>query len=493
MKLLKRKLFSLLCVIVCISCFISIFLVLSDKKTKNNKYCIDCSVNKNILSAVMTLEYYNNTGVKQNELCFCLYPNAFKNEENVLNVAVRERLEEAYPNGFDNGYINVSSVKVNGKETEFTLEENEQILVIDKLKIGKGKHKTVEITFDEKLPNSPMRYGYYDDTYNFGNWYPVLCPKEQGEAVKTVYVSNGDPFYSEVADYEVNITASKNMRIASTGVIENKNFVGLEDAVWKIKAENVRDFAFVMSDKFKLLSEKAGNTIVYSYFYSDESQGKQALENCVEAVNYFNEIYGEYPYSSLSVAESDFYIGGMEYPNLVLISDELYPESEALEEVVVHETAHQWWYGIVGNNELKEPWLDEGLTEYSVGLFLENKYGKERYNMFVRENEGYCKVIFNVTEKIYGNADKKIDKSSNEFENWMMYDALTYDGASVMLDGLRKTMGRERFLAGMKNYFECKKYGVSSRNDFIKYFSDGCGNDVSSYIEPWLDGNVYWG
>ena len=87
-----------------------------------------------------------------------------------------------------------------------------------------------------------------------------------------------------------------------------------------------------------------------------------------EVVEFFSKIFGEYPYKTLTVVKTPFVYGGMEYPNLVFVSDSVNSKEE-LYKVVVHEIAHQWWYGIVGNNEYTYPWLDEALTEFSTILF----------------------------------------------------------------------------------------------------------------------------
>ena len=99
----------------------------------------------------------------------------------------------------------------------------------------------------------------------------------------------------------------------------------------------------------------------------------QNLKAGIDSIKTFNNLFGEYPYDTYSVIASDFYIGGMEYPTLVMIDQSLYNEKDKflLEYVIAHETAHQWWYSVIGNDEISEPWLDEALTEYSTILYFE--------------------------------------------------------------------------------------------------------------------------
>lgn len=493
-KKLKNKIIAVIIVVVLIG--ISIFLTtLTKQKQQNCEYFIDVTIEEEFLKGELTLKYINTNENPINSLYFNLYPNAFKNEDNILNVAVPDRINEAYPNGFDTGYINIVSVKLKNKDAEFTLEEKEQVLNVKTGEIKKKESAEIKIIFEEKLPDSPMRYGYGENTFNFGNWYPVLCPFENGEPIITTYVSNGDPFYSECSDYFVTIKTSPKYRIATSGKILSKNTQNPMETKWIIEGKNIRDFAFVLSEDFNLKSTKVGDTIIYSYYLENDEAGETALKYAENAIVCFNKMFGEYPYETFSVVACDFYIGGMEYPNLVYIDKNLYSNIyyEALEEVVVHETAHQWWYGIVGNNELKEAWIDEGLTQFSVGLYFDEIYGKERYKMFLQENESYCKTVFEIVKDVTGAVNKQIDRPSNEFEHWLLYDALTYDVSTLMFDNLRNSIGDEKLFNGLKGYYEANKFKNSNKEKLIFDLSRFTNTDINAYFEPWLNGCIYWG
>lgn len=448
-----------------------------------NKYNLTASVENENLQGNLLLEYKSEQNL--NQINFCLYPNAFKNEENLKNVCAPEMIDKAYPNGFSSGYIEIKSVKVNDRQASYSLEENEQILVID-ANVKKNKKMIIEIEFAEKLPNSPMRYGYYENTFNYGNWYPVLCPVEDGKAVKSVYCANGDPFYSECADYLVEITTLQNLRLATSGkILSCKENVA--EKTYKIEGKNIRDFAFVLSEKFDVVSKKVGKTIVYSYYFSSEDCGEKMLDYAVNALQFYNQKFGEYPYETYSVAESDFYIGGMEYPNLVLISGELAKNQASLEEVVVHETAHQWWYGIVGNNEVAEPWLDEGLTQYSTALYYENRYGRDKYKSYMQQSENYVNVVLRLLKE----SNVLIEGNINDFKNALLYDAIVYDSASIMLDTLRSVIGNDVFDKGIKLYFEQNKFKIATKQRFLTALKSVAGDKAIKIVEAFLKGRVF--
>lgn len=493
MEKLKNK---LICVFIILTIIASgIILLIPDKKTTKTTYNIDAIVSENELKGELTLKYINNNDFDINELYFCLYPNAFKKEENIQNTTVKDRINEAYPEGFTKGQIDIIEVFVNDIKNNFILEENEQILKINTPLIKKGKGINIKIIFNEILPKNPSRFGYGNNTYNFGNWYPVLCPFVGDEPYKCLYTSIGDPFFSECSDYNVTLTLAPEFRIGASGQILKKEIINPTKTKWTISGKNIRDFAFIVSDKYNVLTKQIGDTFVYSYYLKDDEIGKNTIEIAEKALNTFNKLFGEYPYSTLCVAESDFYIGGMEYPNLVFINTDLYNTSaiEALEEVIVHEIAHQWWYGIIGNNEIEEAWLDEGLTQYSVALYYEKVYGKERYDSFLHEGEIYSKVVFDILNNSDISFTKNIERKTTEFEHWILYDALTYDVSALMLDELRDKIGDENFFAGIKKYFENYKFKNATKNNFIKSMSSSCGKNVEGIIHPWLNGKIYWG
>ena len=491
---LKNKLICVFVILSIIALGVALLLI-PNKNNKNTTYNIDATVSENKLKGELNLEYINNNNFDINELYFCLYPNAFKNEENIQNTTVSDRVNEAYPDGFNKGQIDIIEVLFNDKKIDFTLEKNEQILKIITPLIKKENSADIKIVFNEILPESPSRFGFGENTYNFGNWYPVLCPFIDGKPYKCIYTSIGDPFFSECADYNVTLTLAPEFRIGTSGQILKKEIVDPTKTKWSLKGENIRDFAFIISDKYNVLTKQAGNTFIYSYYLNDDEIGKKTIEIAENALRIFNNIFGEYPYSSLCIAESDFYIGGMEYPNLVFINTDLYNTSaiEALEEVIVHEIAHQWWYGVVGNNEIEEAWLDEGLTQYSVALYYENLYGKERYKSFLQEGEIYSKVVFDILNDSDINFTKNIERKTTEFEHWILYDALTYDVSALMLDEVRDKIGDENFFESIRNYYENNKYKNATKNDFINSMSSSCQKNIEGIIRPWLEGKIYWG
>ena len=171
----------------------------------------------------------------------------------------------------------------------------------------------------------------------------------------------------------------------------------------------------------------------------------------VDAMNTFQNLFGEYPYEAVNVVQANFCFGGMEYPNLVLIADAV-DDKETYKYVIVHELAHQWWYSLVGNNEFTEAWLDESLTEYSTFLFFEQneKYGLE-YEKMVEGALNSYQLFVNIYKDTLGEVDESMARALSEFATEPEYVNNVYTKGVLMFDSVRKTVGDRKFFNCLKH------------------------------------------
>jgi hypothetical protein len=434
-----------------------------------------------ILSAHQKITIKNCWEKELDEIFFHIYPNAYETKESAP--FPKSEIEVAYPNGLSSGKIDIK--KVFSQDTEIQHEIDGTIL---KARLSEplmpGQQINIEIQFDDIIPNCLGRYGYGETTFNLANWYPILCVYDENGWNTDPYYAVGDPFYSDVAQYEVSISTPAEYIIAASGSLTDK--VENEGRVlWKFKAEPVRDFAWVASEQFDMAQEIVGKTRITSFFHKrDEKSGKQALNYASKAIGFFNDYFGEYPYGDFAVASCDFFIGGMEYPNLVMIGRQFYNQGQLLEYIVVHETAHQWWYGIIGNNQIKEAWLDEALTEYSTVLYYENVYGKKTgervYNDFILNPYQFYEI---------SNTPGPILRPLSQFTSWGEYDAIVYSRGAIMLKDLEYRMGKVKLREALRFYFKDNLYKNAATKDFIKAVNKVTGTDWSEIIYDWLKGS----
>lgn len=457
-------------------------------------YNIKCYYNdqSKFLACNQVVDYINKSDNLLEEVRFHLYPNAFR-EGAKAKVVSSSNEAKAYPNGKSYGGIEIQDVSINEKVLEYEIGgEDENILIV---KLSKGifpdEHVMIDITYGVQLPNINHRFGYGENTINFGNFYPVACVYENGKGfIQDLYNSNGDPFYSEVANYSVEISYPESMMLASSGE-QGKTDIDKASAkkTTKVTANKVRDFAFVLSSKFTKTSESVDGTIVNYYSY-DDSDADASISVAVKAIKTFNQLFGKYPYATVSVVKANFVHGGMEFPNMVLIADDITGHQD-YEYVIIHELAHQWWYGVVGNNEYVNSWLDEGLTEYSTILFYENNpdYGLDYDSMIKGVNKNY-KLFVEVYSRVNGSVDTSMNRRLDEYATEPEYVNCTYTKGTLLFDTLRETVGDKRFFKALKNYYKDYMFKIVSAEDFISCISSSTGYDLEGFFTSWLDGSV---
>ena len=443
-----------------------------------------------ILKGNESVSYYNNSTEMLSAVYFHLYPNVYK-LDGKNKIVSQSHIERAYPNGESEGNIEINYVKLQSDDVQYVIEgEGENLLKIN-LPDGlyPGQNVQIEIDFIVTLANINHRLGYGENTINFGNFYPIVCVYENGSFRKDAYSSNGDPFYSEIANYDVQLTYSSDYKLATGGdIISSENTQNL--TITRVKALKMRDYSFVLSKNFKISSQRCGDVVVNYYGYVDDQNNGEALKTCIDCLSFFNKTFGDYPYNQLSVVKSNFVYGGMEYPGLVIISDEM-SSREELNYVIIHEIAHQWWYGVVGSDQVYHAWQDEGLAEFSTLLFFKNcaEYG-QNYNTMVNGALESYRLFERVYKNIKGETKFSMDRAIYNFETEPEYTQCTYTKGLLMFDALMQDIGEKKLVKGLKKYYKDYAFKNATPHDLIYCLSKGSGYDVEGYIKSWLDGKV---
>jgi aminopeptidase N len=453
-----------------------------------NRYEMDLKLDdaNRILSGTEKVTYYNRSDRTLNDIYFHVYPNAFNKNETVP--VMFNDSSYAYPNGFSPCYIEILNVSVDGKKIKYSVSGADSTTLKLELKkpIRSDKYVQIIIDFQLKIPVARDRIGYYDGSYLFGNWYPIAAVYDNTGWNLDPFYDIGDPFYSDSANYQVKITLPDKYIIASTGnIISEKIEEGKK--ILCIDAQSVRDFAWAASSKFKIYNKNVDGINIKCYFLnSDRERINRAMSTVENTITTFNEEFGKYPYKSYSIVETHF-PSGMEYPELAFIPISYFDGSKSmlgLEEVIVHETAHQWWYGVVGNNEIDEAWLDEGLATYSKVIYFEKMNG----TLFGRNY--YEKNI----HSIYENKRKSIKgkeillKPIYEFDGWKEYDTLAYKKGAVLFDVLRNEVGDRSFFAILKKYYNENKFKNVKTQDFIDAVENTTNKKWNVFFDEWILG-----
>lgn len=481
------------CILLAIVVSIPFIFKQSNESLSYNNYTLSLTYNDNLKTIEGEEEvcYFNNSNNAFSSLYFHLYPNAFA-EGATSKVVSNNIFDKAFPNGASYGKIEILQVTDQfDSPLEFSVggEDNNILEVVLPEILYPDESINIKISFVSSLPNANHRYGYGENTINIANFYPIACVYQDGEGFFTQpYHSNGDPFYSDVANYNVNLTAPSTFVVASSGEqiskVENDG-----ETSYNICGEKIRDFCIVLSQKFEIFSTTVDGITINYFGYQGDKDMQEDVDFAGECVKTYNSLFGKYPYSVLNVVKANFVHGGMEYPNIVLISDSV--SAKDYKYVIAHEIAHQWWYGVVGTNQYQHAWIDEGLAEYSTYLFFEehDEYGLSYNNMISNALSNY-KFFVQVYENVNGTVDTSMDKALDQFATEPEYVQLTYTKGVLLFDNLREMLGKDKFLKALKELYQDYAYQNISPAELIASLSSSSNRNLEKVIKSWIDGEV---
>ena len=384
-----------------------------------------------------------------------LYPNHTGTSLDFLTLAIAANL---WPNCFRLESIMVDEIPVTG----FTLDGHRlDVPLPDPLEPATATE--LNLRYSLSLPYADQAhslrariFGYGELQTNLVNWYPFIVPFIDGEWIIREPWSHGEYLVYPLADFVIDLKFANPENaptVAASGVPEpNGEYT-------RYTLTEGRTFALSASRDFEVASLRVGDIKISSYYFPlYKHAGEGALIASKQAIEVFSERFGPYPHRSLSLVVADF-MDSMEYSALYFNSRYFYDQFDGspqnyLTFVSVHETAHQWWFEQVANDQALEPWLDESLSTYSELIFYETKYPdlvpwwwSYRINFFEPS----------------GDIDIPVYQGQND-EN---YKRIVYFNGTHFLRDLRARIGDEAFYAFLKDYYIQNKGGIASKDDFF--------------------------
>ncbi len=354
---------------------------------------------------------------------------------------------------------------------------------------------TVRMTFTTTVPMaSPDGSGLFaftpeTGTWALAHWFPVLAgydPVSGWELDPPATWS--DPVFSNTALFDVTLTAPRDLVLVTPGVQVAETTESAHQ-VRRFVSGPVREFTVVADDDFASVSTTVGETIVTSYSNpQDAGGGAQMLEWAAQALAVFSEFFGPYPYAELDVVAVPN-VTGFEFPQLVFIGTEFYPDPEgsgsrpgAIEFLVAHEVSHQWWYGLVGNNQHRRAFLDESLAEYSGVLYFERQQGSE-----AAETQLDAGLRLRYATMLLTTGDQVVDQPSAAFPDADAYYATVYRKGGLGFAALRHEIGDAAFVAGLQDYAQSTRFGVATPDDLQAAFERAADRDLDAFWQLWFE------
>jgi len=489
-------------------------------------YSIDVKLNdvKHELSANEKIIYTNNSTDTLPFIYFHLWPNAYKDNNTALVGQLLRNGDRSlyFAKDKDRGFIDSLHFKTDDQALKIEYDKNNADIckVYLTQPLLPGQNVAITTPFKVKIPSAAFsRLGHDNQAYFITQWYPKPAVYDANGWNQMPYLNQGE-FYSEFGSFDVSITLPKNYLLNATGdryeneeeekflqqkilateqkikLLESGQFIPdmsfpRSDTAFKtvrFRQENVHDFAWFADKRYNVLrgemilphTKKSVSTWA---FFTDKNLDlwKDAITYISDATFYYSLWNGDYAYNNVSAVDGTIAAGGgMEYPTITLIGDA--KDAFELDVVITHEVGHNWFYGMLANNERKSAWMDEGINSFYEMRYIKTKYPKATLNgldtnSFVflhadqyKQSYQYYLDYATVAKEGRDQPCRTPSESLTE-EN---YGAIVYSKTALLFNYLMNYMGENDFDIAMQFYFDQCKFMHPKPADLrktLEYFS----------------------
>lgn len=478
---------------------------------------------RELISGTLNLNYTNNSPQVVSELVFHLYQNAFEPNSYKNQFEHRQVKDSNYQ------HTDVLEVQLNDVALEYDIDNTiMRVPLPANQPLTSGESIEVTINFTTYFGTRGGRMKSYETFgnkhFNVVHWYPRIAVYDR-KFGWTTDQHLGHEFYGDFGTFDVSITLPEHYVLDGTGILQNRsevipeelmkqlNIANFADKPWgeapseiiapsaKIKtwvfhADHVHDFAWTADPSYRIGYDKAilknGRTVdCYSLALEQHASGWQnAASYTARIIELYSKDFGEYAYPKMIVADAR---DGMEYPMLTLDGG----RDPYYRDLLAHEVGHNWFFGMVGNNETYRASLDEGFTQFLTSWamhhlegdtieWLHQSYGiqigKKHYEdaMTNQVLSGYYRAAIN------DNSHPSLNTHSDHFDTRGGYGQVYYKTAT-MLYNLQYVLGDSLFLAAMKHYFNQWKFCHPYFEDFRASIIQFTGTDLNWFFDQWLE------
>ncbi len=484
-----------------------------------------------ILNGDIKITYTNNSPDGLDFIYFHLWANAYSNESTALCEQLLLQGNKNLYNATDEDRGNISEIDFASQGTKLKWEFDSKHVDIAKVFLNKslktGESIIITTPFKVKIPSSDFsRLGHAEQSFQITQWYPKPAVYDAKGWHQMPYLNQGE-FYSEFGKYDVSITIPKNYIVGATGDMvncdsEERWLDSISEATKLIDEfdieievplsskelktlvfhqENIHDFAWFADKNYHVLRDyitldNGHKILIQSMFTNDEAElWKESLKYLKQSTEFYSEFVGNYPYNHVTAVQGALSAGaGMEYPNITIIG--LSSNKYVLEETIMHEVGHNWFYGMLGFNEREHPWMDEGLNsfvqneymkKYHPGLTLDELYFGRKLNImrlseFGEHYFGYLSNRFTASYNLdQASGLHSIDYTSSN------YGISVYQRTSLIIDYLKQYLGEDEFGEIFKSFFDKWQYKHPQPEDFLSHFENESGKDLSWVLNDLID------
>ncbi len=495
---------------------------------RNANYTIEARLDPatRTLRGRQVLAWRNLQARPATELRFHLYWNAWRNDKStwMLEDRLRGRSDRANDLRDDDwGFMDVEGVRIVAQDGT-TLDDrtatvyftdpddnnpHDRTVLAVPLRDPVPPGGTIRVAMDwsSRVPKTFARTGYHADAFFLAHWFPQIGVFEpDGWNCPTFHAAT--EFYADYGVYDVSLTVPRHYVVGATGreVSRRENADGT--VTLRFFQEDVHGFAWTASPRYleyrERFEEPGLPPIEMRLLLQPEHRGQRARHFAAAraAFRAYGTWYGPYPYGHVTIVDPPFGsgFGGMEYPTLFTCGTRVFapPAGDHPESVTIHEAGHQFWYGLVGNNEFEHAWLDEGLNTFSTIRTLETSYPpRKRVRRYLpvpggEDGDGFFPVVFGEIEvgRWLDRLDRYRPSAAAELQARPTHRYfppvaadITYSKTALWLATLERHLGWPTLREILSTFFDRYRFGHPTPEDFFAVAEEIAGRDLDWFFQ----------
>ena len=381
------------------------------------------------------------------------------------------------------GTMRLGTLRVDGVEVQPQPELGDLAVRIPlpaPLRAGESLALSADFTVDfigVMQRTDPRRFGLTEGMLLAPTFYPMLPRLVDGRWRLESAPPGGDTTNSDTALYIVRITRPGGLELAATGVrIEGwQNPEGTQTETFA--SGPVRDFAFALGP-FLLYERDVDGVLLRGWVLPQHTaDAERLLQAAADQLRLLGARVGPYPYTELDLVDAPHAFGGIEYPGLVFIGTLGTPN---LIDPVVHEVAHQWFYGLIGSDQLEHPWMDEAAASYAEVLYYEAVEGPAVARSVL---EDFARIV----EQHARDPHSPIGRPVGDYVSEQEYAVIVYLKGALFFAALREAMGEAAFFDFLQAYDRAHRYGFALPQDFAALAEQACACDLAPLFALWVE------
>ena len=460
-----------------------------------------------------TLVWTNSSPVAVDELRFHLYYNAFRNERSTFMTesGVRWRSPEQRKE-LRFGEIRITEMRVAGGEelTDKLLymapddgngEDRTVMAVRLANRVEPGASVALEIRFTLQVPQIFARTGSAKEYYFFGQWFPKIGVLQSDGSWHCHQYHAHSEFFSDFGDYQVSLTVPERFVVGASGVLKSRVFAPGKTKTLVFAEKNIHDFAWTaypffqrVVESIRLRDNARATEIVLLLSPGHGHARERYLRSVRYAMTFLADRIFPYPYQSITIVDppSDgMETAGMEYPTLMTgFFFPLFSKSLRLTEwVTIHEFSHQYWYGMIGSDEFREAWLDEG-----INTFFEMEMADDYFRSTGESTDlGFMNVMNWEYQRLLSSGLLPlipVNSDSWKFIDGRNYAASVYSKAGIFLRSLKNYVGVQKMTDFFRFYGLKYRFRHPRTEDFIRTFGEFMGEDFGWAFDQFINGEA---